>query len=440
MGRIIITPKTQGVKGSANLDLNFAKYIIYFRRNNNYQGEYGFDWMRDEYSEICAEFNKLEQDYQICYIYNTKYYIPWLLIHKRQSDINNEVIKLKLELKIIEGEISDSDIITIDTKGKIECTPLEIPLKTFSKDNDGTIYTEIILKCKSPLPDTFKLEVKNQHQTLVGALSILDNKIEYNVPLHFFKLLSDNEKANEEYFEYLDSKWINDCVNHINKYGLIQAGIQCKLDKIKEINVNTEEWVRKGYLPERTRVDSNIAKGVKQYYSTEKGICVFLIPFMQVSSKQGRAWARTNPTTDNYIICPPYFTQNGTDFAKEVLLHEIGHVLGLGHNFLDQNKTKQRNNITIYRNNLKINASIPDDQYISKDKTMKEEREIINREIEILESKSGISFKIACTDNIMDYPIDIETNTRNKLECISFSVRQWKIMQQEVKQYHGTIE
>ena len=94
--------------------------------------------------------------------------------------------------------------------------------------------------------------------------------------------------------------------------------------------------------------------------------------------------ALRKPTTLNYIVCPQYIYPDGADYAKKILLHEIGHVLGLDH---------------IFDN---------DDAY----------------ELQMLR-----------TDNIMDYSGDSKTFNR-----VAFSRRQWLKMQEEIVSYHGNKE
>ncbi|WP_373802259.1 hypothetical protein, partial [Bacteroides heparinolyticus] len=73
-----------------------------------------------------------------------------------------------------------------------------------------------------------------------------------------------------------------------------------------------------------------------------------------------------------------------------ILLHEIGHVLGLGHTFGNDNTYK---------------------------------------------------LQMLKTDNIMDYPVDPENQKNlNPFDRITFSRRQWLKMQEEIVSYHGNKE
>ena len=37
-------------------------YLIHFRRPETYNGEFGFDWMRDDYSTVCNNYEELKKE------------------------------------------------------------------------------------------------------------------------------------------------------------------------------------------------------------------------------------------------------------------------------------------------------------------------------------------------------------------------------------------
>ena len=39
-------------------------FLIHFRRPDNYDGEFGFDWMRDDYNTVCNNYKELKKEYE----------------------------------------------------------------------------------------------------------------------------------------------------------------------------------------------------------------------------------------------------------------------------------------------------------------------------------------------------------------------------------------
>ena len=72
MAGIRITLKETGQQSIARLwvyNPNEEKepdYLIHFRRPETYDGEFGFDWMRDDYSTICNNYEELKKEYYDC--------------------------------------------------------------------------------------------------------------------------------------------------------------------------------------------------------------------------------------------------------------------------------------------------------------------------------------------------------------------------------------
>ena len=66
MAGIRITLKETGQQSIARLwvyNPNEPDFLIHFRRPETYDGEFGFDWMRDNYKEICSDYEKLKKEY-----------------------------------------------------------------------------------------------------------------------------------------------------------------------------------------------------------------------------------------------------------------------------------------------------------------------------------------------------------------------------------------
>ncbi len=61
------------------------KFIATLRRKENYKGEFGFDWMRGNYKDICENYEELKKEYEQITIHNKEYFVPWLSIVPRSG-------------------------------------------------------------------------------------------------------------------------------------------------------------------------------------------------------------------------------------------------------------------------------------------------------------------------------------------------------------------
>ena len=139
MAGIRITLKETGQQSIARLwvykpepeEKKEPNYLIHFRRPDNYKGEFGFDWMRDEYKNICYNYNELKQEYTPCQIQGQEYFVPWLSMFP-----NQENVKIALNLENIKGELSRKDIIKIPPIVGVSFEPSIIKLKDIQKKRE----------------------------------------------------------------------------------------------------------------------------------------------------------------------------------------------------------------------------------------------------------------------------------------------------------------
>lgn len=68
-------------------------FLIHFRRPDNYDGEFGFDWMRDDYNTVCNNYKELKKEYYDCeknekveLPKGKEYFVPWLSMFAKQKD------------------------------------------------------------------------------------------------------------------------------------------------------------------------------------------------------------------------------------------------------------------------------------------------------------------------------------------------------------------
>ncbi len=375
--------------------------IVHFRRPDDYNGEFGFDWMRDDYKDICSNFDELGRDYESMKIYGKPYYVPWLAIfpddhndHKQQSE---KGIRLKLEIESLNNSEDN-----IGTKiGLSTSSPFLLVNPTEIDSQKSSHIIEI--RCTEKIADDkIFIEARDlASQNLVGKLNILRNDSIYRFTLFLIRLLDDPDKAeneeeksaieraNECYLGHINDDWINSVADRVNNFGLNQALIKCDV-VFKDIKIDSKDWIKNGYLTEDKRIIETSFREAIKPLCENNGVSVFLCGFLSKGFSSGAAWAGTKPTTLNYVICPQYIDSDGSSYAKRILLHEIGHVLGLGHTFGNDNTYK---------------------------------------------------LQMLKTDNIMDYPVDPENQENlNPFDRITFSRRQWLKMQEEIVSYHGNKE
>lgn len=199
-----------GQKVSAELKEIERKYLIHFRRPDNYEGEFGFDWMRDEYIEIidsnipiCKTPEILEKHYEIRNFHNQKYYVPWLALlpfsteHKYGSSINKDGANLNLELQELTELKNDGTKIVFKIDGKyndtVKITPTSIELAEFLNEKAEirnissediryrVLKNKVNIKCLGVLEKNVSIKViatKNGKEQQVGELILFKtNKI-----------------------------------------------------------------------------------------------------------------------------------------------------------------------------------------------------------------------------------------------------------------------
>ena len=159
-----------------------------------------------------------------------------------------------------------------------------------------------------------------------------------------------------------------------------------------------------------------------------KGIVYFLSAVTQSGQQAGHA--AVYPKNSNSVVIVPSSVQSN---HERTFIHECGHVLGLLHPFKDEFEeslkkliNKDNNKIEEYTNDTSGSKIRYKGDLFSKEayidvliKRKKEKEDIL--------LSNFYKFKKTQTDNFMDY-----YNVAN-----SFNRWQWKIMQKEVKEYHG---
>lgn len=397
-------------------DVETQEITAHFRRCDNYNGEYGFDWYRDYYDSSIADaskLNDLKKEYTPTKINGQDYYSPWLAIkvdqeakiklkfeNKRLKEID-ELLNAEYEKEHIEGENPNKkeiknlnkekdeieeelynnladDIIQLPSSEKIVFEPNELSFDDI-KDN---WECELTVKCKKSFDEHSKLEVRlKKRDTALGSINIYKND---NVPKLLVKVVkvigsekdnSYNERVfgsslNQDVkFQEIESN-IKKLQNELNEKYLNQALIQIEFDDIEELNIDVEKYIQEKWLNHPNGLSipqfnpDKIGSPLYDNFLESKGIDKFngIVVFYMAMSAPDLRGGQGNlfPRVPDRIVMPPDQVE-ATDATS--LAHEIGHTLGLHHpfeklNYFDNSivKVNQNRKKYIYQYDSYINT------------------------------------------------------------------------------------
>ncbi|MFD1606063.1 PAAR-like protein [Flavobacterium artemisiae] len=467
-------------------------FIVKFRTLSSYDGEFGFDWMRDEYLEgICIEgLENLKKVYSNIdgsplKINNEDYYVPWLSMFKGHKNRVGIDVKLKLSIELKKNALDDTDTILLQSPKGIEISPNVLKAKEASN-------IEILIKCNEDLNADVVIEAFDQNNRIVGKLNVLKNAVKYDLPIKF--LIIDEINPSKSYyskvFDAFDDAFFLDLKNTLTINSLNQALINPTFEdgsvaEIDFLKIDFEDFknrklvdIPEGLSQPRFPKDNNLLKDeliklAKEKNKNFKGIFVFMTVFHQKGDEAGFSW--TYPRNNQAVVIG-----TGGINSKTTYLHEIGHCLGLEHVF-DKKDTQNisivENNIKIHENNIKIfenNITVKQEflkQFKNKlssevikfkdgtNKSVleirKEQQKAIDEQNEKIENENKelndsirdledrlrlvnlCVFEQGTTDNIMDYMVKIDKITPNPNQRKAFFKWHWDLMQEETIKYYN---
>ena len=423
-------------KSSALKIIPRLKFIAHIRRSSLYKGEYGFDWMRNDYKTICKNYDKLKKEYTPTKIEGKEYFVPWLSMFPKQKDI-----KLELKIEILENTVAkDDDIIKLPSKNGIKFDPEELKV---SEANAAIIK----VTCETPLKNNTIIDLKDKNNKIVGKLNILKNanheQLHFNItPVRILRKGIEQSDKNiiesqiDKGFGDVNKKLADDLKKletYLNTQSLNQALLQCSIGKVYDIVIDESSWIADDLIIDDGSLFKdvdilekfyNIFKEQHPIHAKKRGLVVFLSPLSKEDI--GGEGELTEIDAKRLII------YQSNLWHKESFAHEISHVLGLTHSFQKKRSTKD---VFIMNRFIKqvddyINYMIKNNKpqtEISKEwKQYKDEYRKYRRYLNIYYRNPYI-FEKTKTENIMDYD-----NVRKSLWKY-----QWKAVQDDIIKFYN---
>jgi hypothetical protein len=478
------------------LQTKIPEYVVLFKRLPSYTGEFGWDYMRDDYltgtciegledlKKVYVPFEAQTKNITTSSPYGT-YYTPWLSMFVNHNSVIGKEVELMIQAPtdfISEGvDFSTEEMIFAPSSKNLRVVPDKISI------TDAINSVKIKIFCDATLDADATIDVKSSKGDIVGKLNVLKNKDVDKLTINVYAIkafATDDPVYGKAVVDTEINKLggLSKIEEYLNKQSLNQALIQIKLiydtqydwknKKSTLLLANQGKDVSGDPSPKLSKYigmikDSNKMlmdegkymdyineqfKNLFPTYYAKKGIFLFLTPF-NTPTAGGASY--TSPLASKRIIL---YKTNLDDFPTYA--HEIGHTLGLEHTFLSKDtacnaigvQTEIRNTKEDLRRKKEGKRTYfqTNQAYFVQNPNKKAEYEApFNENIKNLEDtlivleKNKIRFTKAKTDNIMDYDREQNCATppvvlyNNPLKPLSFNKGQWIVMEDETKTiYH----
>ncbi|QYN45005.1 hypothetical protein GYM75_09205 [Gilliamella sp. ESL0441] len=349
------------------------KFTIHFRRpatikqknNAPYQGQYGFDWLRDEYI-YPIEFVDLKEDQfrNLIYIkkytplcqqpyflkkeylkdvknpikpYNKDYYPAWLAIYacniegNANSSMHNKGVDLNLQLDEIDSINDDgTEIILKPGKSCLKVNPTQIPISKFiaqgkktrildqyskEKVNYYEIENAVNVICQGGTLDTHE-EIKvfaklGDTEIEVGKLMVYQNNIIPKLKINLVSvILEKDEKGNKIRPDYVKS--INSLLsNKTFNQALIKPEITSieEFDMLKFSEENPQNSKLKSFL-DNVKNKALMSKKVSKNKSPDKYVFFRIIHYYKVYKEILNSFNEKQSNPQNHIVTLFFVTVN----------------------------------------------------------------------------------------------------------------------------------
>ncbi|WP_047790776.1 hypothetical protein [Tenacibaculum mesophilum] len=425
------------------------KFIANLRRLDSYKGEFGFDWMRDDYQTICKDYEKLKKEYTPTKIHDKDYFVPWLSMFPQQQNV-----KLKLEVEILEGKARDIDVIKLPKKEGIRFEPEQVKVNEVESK-------QIKIICNSPLSNDVTIDLLDKNDKKVGAINVVRNanheQLHFNIiPVRILRSVSKQTDIDiiekqidiegvitkngvKEKIKGWGNKGtdltedLKNLENYLNKNSLNQALLQCNIGKVYDLIIDEDKWIDDNLIIDEGCIfkDTEILEKLHDEFKSQhpiqakkRGLVLFLSPL-----RKGGAGGEGEISE---IDAKRFVIYHSNLWDKTSFSHEISHVLGLTHSFqkkADKNKVFEYNKyikeIDDYFNSL-IKKGTSKSEIAREWANYKEGYKVIRSYLNTYYRNPYI-FEKTKTENIMDY-----SNVRK-----SFWRYQWKAMQDDMIKFYN---
>ena len=461
------------------------KFRVHFRRPLAYSGDFGFDWLQDEFL-TCTTLDRLKKEYKPCKILNQEYLVPWMSIKKHYQ------VRVNLTIEELDGVPSDIDIIKLKPQKGISFEPAQLrvvdiigkTVKHFPTGDETGI--EIKIECTDYIKKDTQVEVYDRNDKVIGKLSLLKNDKEYKLPIRVVLLVRKGHETTDEQAitthltTHADSDFkgatdLPDCMhkleNQMNYYAYNQAFVKCEMERgssgdivLHKTTIDESVWGNEGKIDATTgeMVNSNellydlLDLYRKQVERGQSGTGFFKGVVLIITNFEGGGFTgkgnlyviddrncilfkvdtrvRTNSADGSFYTKVP-----SGNMKMDVYIHEIGHILSLTHPFhkFDRNELlkdgEQLKQINAYLSNSAIPKVERDTYWLNNKNGIKR----MNRSC-YLYARNKYTFKGNGTEEhpeegstrcmYMDYTDDRKV----------FTQWQWRIIQESVQRYFSS--
>jgi len=407
--------------------------------------------------------DELHKGYAKRIVQGNDYYVPWLSLRPHQT------VQLKLEVEFLnKNPVQPTNLFTVAAHpdylvtitGKTNAAPMQLVPKNKQ-------VLDVTIECLRPSPAA-SLRVEDEHGNLVGQFNIADNTVVYDLPLRVVYVLRGipmnpkdpvratpprplyvplgHQAALQQAFESLNF------IDYLNNHTLNQALITCTvqapppaptpqpLAPAYQLLIDEEQWKADGYLKGGVLQQPN---QLPRYCEKLAAAHPKIGPFNGITifvHQLDRPPVGGNSIAASGSILPvgaktlTIFQAGIVAGKKSTLAHELGHVFGLKHSFLDTPAiTGDDDNATvaaIAQQLASLQATVPGASASG--------LQNVNNSINTLTPNLGLhqnnpfKFTQFSTENLMDY----EQGTANTR--LSYWHWQWFLMQADVAAYYGT--
>lgn len=294
------------------------KFLVNFRRGSSYKGEYGFDWLREEYIEplekvlynnsnppapiktkpngkaeatktpLCENFEELKAQYRPFVRFQKDYYCTWLSIFPIDYLNSPHTNGVKLDIEVFE-DFKENEKLKKPSEIEIhfECENANIEITPKIAKSIKEAKKGIIVKCKKALSKDTEIIVKavlkdgdkEKTNEQIGKLFIYANNEIKSIDIAIIDCLINNDSSRA-----LKRKRGSDLETYLNSKVLNQALIQCKVKTPEDFDL---------------RLYKESGKTLVEKYSLEKAS---VMKELEISSKKASTRVAENGIEDLEIF------------------------------------------------------------------------------------------------------------------------------------------